>query len=245
MAFRVSVDLAARRIRLLPEGHPHPPLRVREDLYSDLKEMWRANVNGEAKFAFPFDTTGGDPISATLNVGAYFFLRNDLGWRIQPHGDAYGAEVHEVVFLGNLYPKDEGLPLFVPAPGGATVFARVESSSLTQVVQVGGSGPQEANVVQIDGQAAPAQNLAKSAGVMVPGIVDTAMFTPSLTQFETNIVAFPLEDHFKSRIVFWRTGALAKSAYEITAYRRIGGRGRFTVTTMVAIPVSGDEFVIL
>ena len=242
MAFRVSVDLAARRIKLMPEAHPHPPLRVLEDVYSDLKEMWLANENGEAKFFFPIRTTGGDDISPTLKVGAYFFLRNDLGWRFQPHGtvDAYG--VHEIVLLGNLYPQDAALPMMIPAAGG-TVFVRVESSSLTQVVTP--AAEVDANLVKIAGEAAPAQNMAKSAGVMVPGAVDDAMLTPTDRQFETDITTFPLDDIFKGRIVFWRTGALAKFAAEIVGYLRVGGRGRFTVAQMVAAPAAGDQFVIL
>src|SRR3990170_5142002 len=151
MAFRVSVDLAARRITLNPEAHPHPPLRVKEDIYSDLKEMWVADENGEGRFTFPLRTTGGDDISDTLKVGAYFFLRNDLGWRIRPHSPD-GAAVHEVTIFGNLYPEDSDLPLFVPMIGSGTVLVRVETSSLTQVVTVGGAEA-NVNVVKIAGEA--------------------------------------------------------------------------------------------
>jgi hypothetical protein len=131
MANKLTVDLV-NKLLIIDAGVTELDAQV--DLYSDLKEDWIANAIGEASFTFPMTTTGGDPISATLNVGAYYFLRTDLGWRIRP-----AEEDHTLTVTGNLYSFDPDLPLFVPTLGNFTVAIQLEKSSLTQT-SVSGSG---------------------------------------------------------------------------------------------------------
>jgi hypothetical protein len=102
-------------------------------LYSDLKEDWIANLpSNSLGFEFPFRTVGGDPIGSGLNVGSYFFLRNDLGWRLR------ADEVnHQLMISGNLYPENISLPMFVPTIGSYVVTLILERSQLTQ--STGGS----------------------------------------------------------------------------------------------------------
>jgi hypothetical protein len=86
---------------------------VEADLYSAWKEWVKQYDN--AKYLQAFDTTGGDTITATENVAPFFFLRNDLGWRIRgPEEDA------TIAFTGNLFGRDGTLPVFVPTLGGFT-----------------------------------------------------------------------------------------------------------------------------
>lgn len=101
---------------------------VQVDLYSDAKEDWLANPSFR-KFTFPFRVIGGDDLGGGVKAGAYYFLRNDLGWRIRP----YEAD-HELTITGNLYPNDIGLPVFVPTLGAYNVATRLSTSSLTQQV---------------------------------------------------------------------------------------------------------------
>lgn len=117
---------------ILPSSTPEVDAKI--DLYSDWKEWYKTGTN--SKYPLAFDTTGGDPATATKSVGAYFFLRNDNGWRIRP-----AEEDAEVVILGNLYGRDPALPIFTQTLGAFTVLVTVERStdSLIQTV-ISGSG---------------------------------------------------------------------------------------------------------
>lgn len=98
------------------------------DLYSDLKEDWLTDPI-LSRLIFPFTTIGGQDLGSGLFAGAYFFLRNDLGWRIKPYeGD------HEAVIDGNLYATDPALTIWRPTDGPYNVQVRLNTSSLTQQV---------------------------------------------------------------------------------------------------------------
>jgi hypothetical protein len=132
MAQQVTVDLANK---LIIVNNGVTELDTRVDLYSDLKEDWLANAANHMGLEFPFRVVGGDPLGGTLTAGAYFFLRNDLGWRIRPfEGD------HDLTILGNLFAEDAALPIFVPTLGDFTVSTRLQTSSLTQLAETGVSG---------------------------------------------------------------------------------------------------------
>lgn len=91
-----------------------------QELYSDWKEWFKTGDN--AKYPIAFDTTGGDPIDATTELSGFFFLRNDLGWRIKMP-EATGR----VIIEGDLFPRDSTIDLFEASTGSFNVF-------LTQVV---------------------------------------------------------------------------------------------------------------
>lgn len=119
------------------------------DLYSDWKEWFK--TPGNAKFSLAFDTTGGDPTTATGAVSAFFFLRNDNGWRIKP-----AEEDAEVVIVGNLYPRDVTLPVFTQTTGAFTVLLTIErdASSVVETV-TSGSGldaGQDTKLTEIHGE---------------------------------------------------------------------------------------------
>lgn len=83
------------------------------DIYSRWKE-WVA-ISDNAKFDPAFRTVGGDPLSSIINAGSYFFLRNDLGWRIKPP-----EEDITVLFAGNLAIEDTTQTSFIPTTGPFT-----------------------------------------------------------------------------------------------------------------------------
>jgi len=134
MANKVTVDLNNKLI-IISEGITNLDTEV--DLYSDLKEDWIANANGELGFEFPFESDGGRTLPYGLESGAYFYFKNGIGWRIRPF-----AADHELFIKGNLYPTDEAYPMFIPATDGHTVVVNLERSSLTQqaIVETGISG---------------------------------------------------------------------------------------------------------
>ena len=109
------------------------------DLYSDWKEWTQVGEN--AKFPKAFDTTGGDDTGGGQSVAPYFFLRNDLGWRIAaPEAD------RQIILLGNLFARDPNLPSFLPPAGDFTVLILQKVSPQAIVVETGTSGltPEEA-----------------------------------------------------------------------------------------------------
>ena len=85
-----------------------------ENLYSEWKEWVKTTGH---QYEPMFRVVGGDPLTPGINAGSYFFLRNDLGWRIRP------AEENATIFMtGNLVPEQSSLPLAVPTIGAFTVL---------------------------------------------------------------------------------------------------------------------------
>jgi hypothetical protein len=83
------------------------------DIYSEWKNWVQSGTN--SKFPPAFRTVGGDPLTSIINAGAYFFLRNDLGWRLKPP-----EEDITIYLVGNLAVQDTLLPAFVPTDGAFT-----------------------------------------------------------------------------------------------------------------------------
>ena len=110
---------------------------VRSELYSDWKDWFK--TGGNSKYPVAFDTTGGDPISATQDVAPYFFLRNDLGWRIKaPESNV------EISLNGNLFPRSVNLPALIMPDGNFTVLLRqVVSPQALEVNGGGGLSPEQ------------------------------------------------------------------------------------------------------
>lgn len=88
---------------------------VQVDLYSDWKEFFKTGLN--SRFNLGFRTVGGDDLPGVIDAGDYYFIRNDLGWRIRP-----AEENATINFIGNLVPQDPTLPIMIPTIGGFTVL---------------------------------------------------------------------------------------------------------------------------
>lgn len=114
---------------------------VQEDIYSD----WKVWVKGTGHMYPPaFDVTGGDPIPGATITGSYF-LRNDLGWRIRSTD-----ENQEVTLVGNLYPRDSSLDVFVPRASRTITFNVDRTASPRQVTS--GSGVTQQDKDDIEAQ---------------------------------------------------------------------------------------------
>ena len=85
-------------------------VEAQRELYSEWKEWLKDTDTAQAPQLF--DIIGGDPIPGSQFISPSYFLRNDLGWRLQ----TTDAD-QEVNILGNLYPRDETIAMFVPRPG--------------------------------------------------------------------------------------------------------------------------------
>ena len=88
---------------------------VEVDLYSDWKEFFKTSDN--SKFPLAFRTIGGDPLTPGSDAGAYFFIQNNLGWRIRPP-----EENTTILLTGNLAPEDSTLPILIPTIGSFQVL---------------------------------------------------------------------------------------------------------------------------
>lgn len=99
----------------------------------------------------------------------------------------------------------------------------------------------------INGSTASASNLAASASMIKQCAVDTATntHTPTTTEFQTDTLTEATADHFKGRIVYFKSGNLEDQAAEITAYSQVGGIGQITVTELTEAPADDDEFLII
>jgi hypothetical protein len=106
---------------------------AKEDIYSDWKVWFKTSDN--AKYPLAFDTTGGDPLDATTDLSAFYFLRNDLGWRIKMP-EANGR----VIINGDLFPRDDTIDLFTPSTGSFNVFLTQVVSSKSLVSDGAGGG---------------------------------------------------------------------------------------------------------
>jgi hypothetical protein len=84
-------------------------------LYSEWKE-WQLSSFQNMGYPPAFRTIGGDALTPGITAGAYYFLRNDYGWRIKTT-----EEDQTVYAAGNLAPQDSTLPILVPTTGDFTV----------------------------------------------------------------------------------------------------------------------------
>lgn len=97
-----------------------------QSIYSEWK-VW-ASQDTNIRFQPAFRTIGGDPLSSIINAGAYYFLRNDLGWRIKP------PEEDITIFLsGNIALEDVETAAFNPTDGAFTAVV-IGLQAITQGV---------------------------------------------------------------------------------------------------------------
>jgi len=89
---------------------------VAVDLYTVWKD-WLLDENKNLGYPSLFRPVGGDDLTPGIQSGAYFFWRNDFGWRLR------SSEDDQTIFVnGNLAPQDSTLPITIPTIGGFTVM---------------------------------------------------------------------------------------------------------------------------
>ena len=92
------------------------------EVYSEWKDWVKIGDNG--KFLPAFTPIGGDPITATQNLGITYFLEN--GWRIRP-----AESDHKLTLVGNIFTRESGQSVFLDTIGAFTVNAETRVSNLT------------------------------------------------------------------------------------------------------------------
>jgi hypothetical protein len=113
-----------------------------EQVYDDAKQ-WYLNLNNR-KYPFPFTTSGGEDVTTVQKAGAYYFLRNDIGWRIQ------GTDEDQDVFWdGNLIPADLTLRMINTQPGRTVAHFGLQPITTQSIV---GSGITQGDKDDIENQ---------------------------------------------------------------------------------------------
>lgn len=106
------------------------------DIYSAWKE-WVAAGNAQWVPAFS-NSVGGDPIGGGTYLGQYFFLNNDLGWRLSVSYGPANDEYYTVNIAGNIYGTDPNLPIIDNSGfNGDAAFVFNRSSLATGVATSG------------------------------------------------------------------------------------------------------------
>lgn len=90
-------------------------LDTETDWYSEWKK-WSL-LDDNLRYEPAFDIVISQETTPGIETGAYFFFRNDLGWRCRPY------EADATIYLnGNLTPRVSTLPIMIPTIGAYTVL---------------------------------------------------------------------------------------------------------------------------
>ena len=142
--------------------------------------------------------------------------------------------------------KTDGLPAD-PADASdvaaAITAARDVITALLPAALVGGR--MDSNASAIGGVSAAAVRLALSAGIIIPGTVDTAGFAATTIEFEADDITTAAADHYNGRVIIFTSGSLIGQATSISDYSLATGRGHFTVPALTAAPADNVTFIIV
>lgn len=105
-----------------------------QDIYSRWKDWTLLGDNLKYLPAFAA-SVGGNPLGGGLFLSGYFFLRNDLGWRIIP-----AQQNHELQIGGDLYPQDPDDDFVTSPGGGVTVLVTFQRSAASYLTVTDGTG---------------------------------------------------------------------------------------------------------
>lgn len=90
-------------------------LDTETDWYSEWKKWTLLDDN--MRYEDAFELIISEELTPGIESGAYFFFRNNVGWRVRPY------EADATIYLnGNLVPRDSALPIMIPTIGAYTVL---------------------------------------------------------------------------------------------------------------------------
>lgn len=103
------------------------------EIYSEWKE-WVMADNAQYLPAFG-ESVGGNELGGGVGLSGYYFVRNDLGWRL-----IHDENDYEIRISGDLYPADTAIPWIDTTPDPYTVTLVFQRSAASMVVAGEGSG---------------------------------------------------------------------------------------------------------
>lgn len=129
------------------------------------------------------------------------------------------------------------------APTGASTAADIATvNGKLPSALVGGR--MDSNTSAINNSNTAAVRLALSAAEIIPFSVTNAGFSPTATEFETDVNTAGTS-FYNGCVVIWTSGSLAGQRTSVSAYSVVGGRGHFTVVAMTAAPANGDAGILV
>lgn len=119
--------------KLITIGYDGPTTVVSwQQIYSRWKDWVASGAGPQWDEAFS-PSIGGNDLGDGISLDGYFFIRNDLGWRVIP------ADIdHALVVDGNGYGFDPSTAVYLPR-SGRTITIRERQSSRSQVIQADAS----------------------------------------------------------------------------------------------------------
>lgn len=189
-------------------------ISVQEDLYSPWKEWFLSATN--SKFPLAFRTIGGDPLTATLDAGDYYFIRNDNGWRIKPAEQ----QNQSISLTGNLAPEDASLPIVTQTSGNYTVLVLgiqpiTQQSSIGQPKQNTALNDFVFTMVQSGDHITPATGLTVTAERSIDGAAFAAT-TNSPTEMTNGYYSIDLSaDDMNGRVIALKFTAAGADQREV------------------------------
>jgi len=222
-----------------------------KDLYSRWKDWVLTSDN--SKWETAFQVTGGDEIDSDSGtaIPLYAFLIN--GWVIKPQESNHTLNV----FGGVLLVSGGGDP-FVDTAGNYMI--RINYQQPVQAITVStsgaGPGPIDANLIQINGETAPVDNLENDyngTGYAKPnstvGPIDYKVgsvndFSATTTSFVGNSGLSNIDDFYNGSVLAFTSGVLQGIAERISNY--VGSTRTIQFDTALPIdPENGDNFIII
>lgn len=113
--------------RLILIANDVTEIDVRVDIYSNWKEWVSGDHHNNAAFPQALSAIGGDPITATSNVGITYFLEN--GWRIKMWEGS-----HQLVVDGNIFTREPGADPYIEPDGQYKVTILSTRSNLVDLI---------------------------------------------------------------------------------------------------------------
>ena len=133
----------------------------------------------------------------------------------------------------------------LPNAGALTTIQSDLDDLQTRIPAALSGGNMKCDLLAINTATAAAARLALSAGVIIPGTVDTTGFAPTTTEFECDDITAAAADFYNGRIIIFTSGALTGQATSITDYSLSGGRGHFTVPALTSAPANDVALIVI
>jgi hypothetical protein len=99
------------------------------------------------------------------------------------------------------------------------------------------------NVKQINDIVQSAINMEGAFSTILTFLVDTATFTPTITQFEST-ANFTTIDRLNGRLITFKGGSLDGEQTSIEDYEFVNSKGKLTVTQLTFAPLNNQAFVL-
>lgn len=250
----ISIDWASKIISipkidtiLVDSGPPEIRsinLETFRETLKNLEASEEGQVFDDTHFHVTEKTLQGDTYARMIEfINGYTVEFEDGQYTVRPYGANSNISDVKVQNQVSIDTRNSGglIRLDLNSPDIALLTAGVWNALRSAYDAVGSFG-EGVNAKLIGNSEQAATNLATASIVLPKGIIDDSTFTPTVTQFECNVLCNRTDAPI-GRVIIFITGNLLHHAAEITGYSTVSGKGRYTVVEMPEAPANGDELV--